>query len=105
MIKLLWIAALSVVAVLASAHEDAPMPAQHAGVVTEAASGNNAELSAAGALQTVQDAAALADALYALLTDSELAQARREAGLRVIAANQGAVARQLALLTPLLPPA
>jgi len=65
----------------------------------------NAELSAAGALQTVQDAAALADALYALMTDSELAQARREAGLRVIAANQGAVARQLALLTPLLPPA
>lgn len=65
----------------------------------------NAELSAAGALQTVQDAAALADALYALMTDAGLAQARRESGLRVIAANQGAVARQLALLAPLLPSA
>ena len=53
MIKLLWIAALSVVAGLASAHEDASMPAQHAGVVTEAASGNNAELSAAGGMLMV----------------------------------------------------
>ena len=53
MIKLLWIAALSVVAGLASAHEDAPMPVQHAGVVTEAASGNNAELSAAGGMLMV----------------------------------------------------
>lgn len=53
MIKLLWITALSVVAGLASAHEDAPMPAQHAGVVTEAASGNNAELSAAGGMLMV----------------------------------------------------
>ena len=53
MIKLLWIAALSVVAGLASAHEDAPMLAQHAGVVTEAASGNNAELSAAGGMLMV----------------------------------------------------
>lgn len=65
----------------------------------------NAELSAAGALQTVQDATELADSLYALMTDVALAQARRASGQRVIMANQGAVARQLALLTPLLPSA
>lgn len=53
MLKLLAIAALSVVAGLASAHEDAPMAPQHAGVVTEAASGNNAELSAAGGMLMV----------------------------------------------------
>ena len=63
----------------------------------------NAELRVAGALQTVDDVAALAQALFALMTDTGLAQSRREAGLRVIAANQGAVARQLALLAPLLP--
>ena len=65
----------------------------------------NAELSTAGALQTVRDTAELSDALYVLMTDAALAQARRKSGLRVIAANQGAVARQLALLTPLLPSA
>lgn len=65
----------------------------------------NAELRTAGALQTVQDAAELAQALHDLMTDPALAQLRREAGLRVIAANQGAVARQLALLAPLLPSA
>lgn len=63
----------------------------------------NAELRAARALQTVDDAASLAQALHELMTDAALAQSRREAGLRVIAANQGAVARQLALLMPLLP--
>lgn len=62
----------------------------------------NAELAEAGALQTVRDATELSQALRELITDPALAGLRRDAGLRVIAANQGAVARQMALLLPLL---
>ncbi len=62
----------------------------------------NAELKSAGALQTIQNASELAQALHELMTNAVLAKSRRDAGLRVIAANQGAVARQLALLAPLL---
>jgi len=62
----------------------------------------NQELIAAGALAVVDDAGALAAALAGLFTDPALAQRRREAGLAVLAANRGAVARQLALLTPWL---
>ncbi|MES2908719.1 MAG: lipid IV(A) 3-deoxy-D-manno-octulosonic acid transferase [Pseudomonadota bacterium] len=63
----------------------------------------NAELRAAGALLTVTDAASLAQALMVLLSDAVLAQQQRDAGLRVLAANRGAVARQLSLLMTLLP--
>lgn len=63
----------------------------------------NAELRAAGALLTVSDAATLAQALGVLLSDPVSAQQQRDAGLRVLAANRGAVRRQLSLLTTLLP--
>lgn len=62
----------------------------------------NDSLLAAGALAVVADADALATALHALFTDPALAATRRAAGLAVIAANRGAVARQLALLEALL---
>lgn len=62
----------------------------------------NQELLDAGALAVVDDAAALARALATLLDDTALAQARREAGLHMLAANRGAVARQLDLLRPWL---
>lgn len=62
----------------------------------------NAELRAAGALETVADAKALAMALQALCSDASLAQTRREAGLHVLASNRGAVARQMALLSSVL---
>lgn len=64
----------------------------------------NAELRAAGALQTVHDAEALAGALRRFFSDAALAQQYREAGLSVLAANQGAVARQLSLLLTVLLP-
>lgn len=63
----------------------------------------NAELRAAGALVTVSDAASLALALNTLLGDAALAQQHRDAGMRVLAANRGAVARQLSLLATWLP--
>lgn len=62
----------------------------------------NQELIAAGALAVVDDAPALAVALAGLFDDAGLAQRRRDAGLAVLAANRGAVARQLALLAPWL---
>lgn len=62
----------------------------------------NRELLAAGALAVVEDAESLALGVIQLLDDAQLAMARRDAGLAVLAANRGAVARQLALLTPWL---
>lgn len=62
----------------------------------------NHELLAAEALAVVNDDKALAQAVAQLLDDPILVRARREAGLAVLAANRGAVSRQLALLTPWL---
>jgi len=63
----------------------------------------NAELRLAGALETIVDAQTLASALQALILDTGLAQARRNAGLQVLASNRGAVGRQLDLLAAMLP--
>lgn len=62
----------------------------------------NAELRAAGALQTVHDAEALAGALTQLFTDQAQRDAQISAGLAVLEMNRGAVARQMALLSRLL---
>ena len=62
----------------------------------------NSELRLAGALQTVVDAESLAAALHALCLDGNLANARRDAGLKVLASNRGAVGRQMGLLAPML---
>lgn len=62
----------------------------------------NRELLAAEALAVVDDDEALALAVTRLLDDPVLASARRDAGLTVLAANRGAVSRQLALLAPWL---
>lgn len=62
----------------------------------------NQALLAAGALAVVNDAGELAQALLQLLDQPQLAQQRRDAGLAVLAANRGAVARQLSLLAPWL---
>jgi hypothetical protein len=53
MIRFLAVTALAVAAGLASAHEDAPLQAQHGGVVVEATSGQQVELSAAGGMLMV----------------------------------------------------
>ena len=53
MIRFLAVTALTLAAGLASAHEDAPRQAQHGGVVVEAASGQQVELSAAGGMLMV----------------------------------------------------
>jgi 3-deoxy-D-manno-octulosonic-acid transferase len=58
----------------------------------------------AGALQVVADAAELAAALQALLTDVEQRIAAGEAGRAVVESNRGAVARCLEVISPLLPP-
>jgi 3-deoxy-D-manno-octulosonic-acid transferase len=57
---------------------------------------------AAGALAVVTDAASLTTAVLARFDDAELLRAQREAGQAVMAANQGAVGRQLQLLAPWL---
>lgn len=62
----------------------------------------NAELRAAGALQTVHDATELANALARLLTHADVRQEQVSAGQAVLDANRGAVSRQMAVLTPLL---
>lgn len=62
----------------------------------------NDELLAAAALAVVADVDALALALAQLIDDHVLAAERRAAGLQVLAANRGAVARQLGLLAPWL---
>jgi 3-deoxy-D-manno-octulosonic-acid transferase len=62
----------------------------------------NAELRAAGALKTVHDATALATTLNDLLSAPEARERQVQAGQAVLAANRGAVARQMALLTTLL---
>lgn len=62
----------------------------------------NDELLAADALAVVTDPDELAAAVARLVDDQALALARRDAGLRVLAANRGAVARQLGLLAPWL---
>lgn len=62
----------------------------------------NDELLTAEALAVVADAESLAAAVATLVDDQALALARRDAGLRVLAANRGAVARQLGLLAPWL---
>lgn len=62
----------------------------------------NDALIAAGALAVVSNAAELAQAVIARFDDPELLQQQRAAGAAVMAANQGAVGRQLELLAPWL---
>jgi len=62
----------------------------------------SAQLRAAGALREVQDAAQLAQAVSELWGDPGGTQAMRDAGLGVLKANQGALARLLAGLGRLL---
>ncbi|MEZ3133505.1 lipid IV(A) 3-deoxy-D-manno-octulosonic acid transferase [Stutzerimonas kunmingensis] len=62
----------------------------------------SAQLRAAGALREVQDAAQLAQVVSELWGDPAGAQAMRDAGLGVLKANQGALARLLAGLGRLL---
>ncbi|WP_462381104.1 lipid IV(A) 3-deoxy-D-manno-octulosonic acid transferase [Pseudomonas sp. Marseille-QA0892] len=51
------------------------------------------QMKQAGALEITEDADALADAVQRLWSDSALAEERREAGLEVLRANQGALGR------------
>lgn len=62
----------------------------------------NTTLLAEGALAVVSDVITLADAVSNLFLDASLVQARRAAGLAVLEANRGALARQLALCDELL---
>lgn len=59
----------------------------------------NNRLETAGALETVADAEALAKAVAALFGNAALRAQRGQAGLAVLAANRGAVARQQALIS------
>ena len=61
-------------------------------------------LAACGALQTVTDAAGLADAVDGLMRDAQEARRRGEAGRAMLQANRGAADRSLALLAGVLPP-
>ena len=60
-------------------------------------------LEAAGGVQTVRDAAELAAAVAALLTDAPARQRLGAQGLQVVVANRGACERLMALLTTALP--
>ncbi|RRJ83471.1 3-deoxy-D-manno-octulosonic acid transferase [Aestuariirhabdus litorea] len=60
------------------------------------------QLLEAGAMQVVEDASALADALQALLADREARERMGAAGLAVVNSNRGALKRQLALCEHLL---
>jgi 3-deoxy-D-manno-octulosonic-acid transferase len=61
-----------------------------------------AQLREAGALREVADAEQLARAVGELWCDAAVAQGMRDAGLRVLKANQGALQRLLAGLERLL---
>jgi 3-deoxy-D-manno-octulosonic-acid transferase len=62
------------------------------------------KLAEAGAVETVTDAASLADRLARLLGDAAARQQQGERGRAVLQANRGAVARLLELIVPLLGP-
>lgn len=62
----------------------------------------NQTLLSAGALAVVTDADSLAKAVCELFADESLALSRRQAGLHVLAANRGALQRQVALCERLL---
>ncbi|MDY0007039.1 MAG: 3-deoxy-D-manno-octulosonic acid transferase, partial [Spongiibacteraceae bacterium] len=57
---------------------------------------------AAGAMQIIEGETGLAGQVAALLADAALREQRGRAGLAVIDANRGALARQLALIDQLL---
>ena len=62
------------------------------------------KLEEAGAVTTVADPPALADALARLLADEAARRGQGERGLEVLESNRGALARLLALIVPLLDP-
>jgi 3-deoxy-D-manno-octulosonic-acid transferase len=63
-----------------------------------------ARLGECGALQVIQDGAALADAVAALLSDPRMAAQRGSAGREAVLRNRGAAARSLEMVGPWLPP-